>query len=142
MIIVDVNIVIYAHNAGAPQHTMARAWALNSFSGTERIGIPWAVVHAFLRLTTDPRFMADPFDATEASTIVDSWFASSAVDVIEAGSRYWPILRSLITAGKIRGSLVSDAHLAALAIEHDATLCTADRDFRRFPGLRVINPIA
>lgn len=86
--------------------------------------------------------MADPFNATEASAIVDAWFASPAVEVIEAGYRYWSILRSLLIAGNIRGPLVSDAHLAALAIEHDATLYTADRDFRRFTGLRVINPVA
>jgi toxin-antitoxin system PIN domain toxin len=142
VILVDVNIVVYAHNAGAPKHAAAKEWARNAFSGSEPVRIPWAVVHAFLRITTDPRILDHPFDLTEASAIVDAWFASPSVELIEPGPRYWPILRSLLITGNIRGPLVSDAHLAALALEHDATLYTADRDFRRFAGLRVINPLA
>jgi toxin-antitoxin system PIN domain toxin len=142
VIIVDVNILVYAHNAGAPQHPIARAWAERAFSGSEVVGIPWAVAHAFLRLTTDSRFMAFPFEPKEASSIVDAWFTSPAGELVEPGPRYWSILRSMLIADNIRGPLVSDAHLAALTLEHDATLCTADRDFRRFAGLRVINPLA
>jgi toxin-antitoxin system PIN domain toxin len=111
------------------------------FSESEPVRIPWAVVHAFLRLTTDHRLMAQPFTAAEACAIIDAWFASPAVETLEPGPRYWSILRSLVVTGTIRGAMVSDAHLAALAIEHDATLYSADRDFRRFAGLRVINPL-
>ncbi|MFL6246110.1 MAG: TA system VapC family ribonuclease toxin [Thermoanaerobaculia bacterium] len=142
MIIPDVNLLVYAHNAGAPQHAAARQWIENTFSGVEPVRIPWTVAHSFLRLTTDKRFVLAPFDATEVAAILDAWFASPAVEIIEPGIRYWPILRSLLVDGNIQGALISDAHLAALAIEHDATLCTADRDFRRFSGLRVINPLA
>jgi uncharacterized protein len=141
VILVDVNIVVYAHNAGAPLHLAARAWTEKVFSGAEPVGIPWAVAHAFLRLTTDKRILDDPFDATEATAIIDSWFTSPAVKVIEAGPRYWSILRSLLVNGNVRGSLVSDAHLAALAIEHNATIYTADADFRRFSAVRAINPL-
>lgn len=112
-----------------------------TFSGEEPVRIPWSAALSFLRLTTDTRFMIHPFDATEAATIVDSWLAAPAVAMIEPGPRYWSILRSLLIARNIRGPLIADAHLAALAIEHDATLCTTDRDFRRFEGLRVFNPL-
>jgi toxin-antitoxin system PIN domain toxin len=142
VIIPDVNLLVYAHNAGAPQHAAARLWAESTFSGIEPVRIPWSVAHSFLRLTTDKRFVIEPFDATEASAIIDAWFASPAVEVLEPGARYWSILRSLIVNGNIRGPLISDAHLAALAIENDATICSYDRDFSRFPTIRVINPIA
>jgi uncharacterized protein len=109
--------------------------------GAEPVRIPWSAALSFLRITTDARFVAVPFDATEATAIVDAWLTSPAVEIIEPGPRYWSILRSLLLAGNIRGPLVSDAHLAALAIEHDATLYSTDGDFRRFAGLRVVNPL-
>ena len=85
--------------------------------------------------------MTAPFTSDEATRIVELWFAAPVVQPLEPGPGYWPILRELIVKHDVRGSLVSDAHLAALAIEHDATLYTADGDFRRFSGLRVINPL-
>lgn len=142
MIVVDVNLLIYAHNAGASQHTAARAWAERVFSGSEPVRIPWAVVHAFLRLTTAGPFMTQPFEVLEATEIVGDWFASPAVELIEPGPRYWQILRDLLIRNNVRGKLVSDAHIAALSMENDATLYTADRDFERFAGLRVVNPLA
>lgn len=142
MIVVDVNILIYAHNAGAPQHRVARHWVENAFTGTERIGLPWAVAHGFLRLTTDGPSMMKPFSINEAAAIVDDWFAAPAVTPIVPGVRYWSILRDLMIATGVRGSLVSDAHIAALALENDASVCTTDRDFLRFASVRLINPLA
>jgi predicted nucleic acid-binding protein len=83
----------------------------------------------------------NPSPRQKACAIIDAWFAAPAVETLEPGPRYWTILRSLVVTGTIRAAMVSDAHLAALAIEHDATLYSADRDFRRFAGLRVINPL-
>jgi toxin-antitoxin system PIN domain toxin len=142
VIVVDVNLLIYAYNAGAPQHGAARIWVERTFAGLEPVGIPWAVAHAFLRLTTAGPFMTQPFDVLEATDIVGDWFAAPAVQLIEPGRGYWHILRRLLIEHNVRGKLVSDAHIAALALENDATLYTADRDFARFAGLRVVNPLS
>jgi toxin-antitoxin system PIN domain toxin len=141
VIVVDVNLLIYAYNAGAPQHDAARRWAERTFTGSEPVRIPWAVVHAFLRLTTAGPFMTQPFEIQEATDIVGDWFAAPAVRFIDPGPRYWQILRALLIQNDVRGKLVSDAHIAALALENDATLYAADRDFARFAGLRVANPL-
>lgn len=141
MIIVDVNLLIYAYNAGARQHAASRRWLESAFSGPEAVRIPWAVVHAFLRLTMSGPFMTLPFTTNEATAIVESWFAGPMVAPIDSGPGYWRVLREVLISANVRGSLVSDAHIAALAIEHDATLYTADGDFRRFRGLRFVNPL-
>jgi toxin-antitoxin system PIN domain toxin len=142
MIVVDINVLIYAYNAGAPEHPKARAWIENAFSASDPLFVPWAVVHAFLRLTTKARLLMRPFTIEEAVAIVEEWFSSGAVLLIEPGPRYWSVLRELVTRSNIVGDLVADAHIAALALERNATVCTADRDFQRFPGVRVINPLA
>lgn len=141
MILVDINILIYAHNTGAALHSAARAWVESAFSGSEQVVIPWAVAHAFLRLTTHGPLMSQPFTPAEACSIVDDWYAAPAVQRIEPGPRYWTTLRNLAITHNVRGALFSDAHLAALAIDHGATVYTTDRDFRRFDGVRVINPL-
>lgn len=142
MIIVDVNVLIFAYNADAPQHDKARGWLEQALSGSEPIGLPWAVVHGFLRITTNTPAIKPPFPMTDAVAIVEEWFSSPTVTLIEPGPRYWPIFRQLLADAKVEGTLVSDAHIAALAIEHDATVCTTDRDFRGFTGVRVINSLA
>jgi uncharacterized protein len=141
VIVVDLNVLIYAHNATAPEHDRMSEWAESAFSGKEKIGIDWAVVHGFLRLTTRGPVLATPFTIDEAVKIVNSWFDSPAVEPVVRGPRYWPIFQQLLVSGNIRGAMVSDAHIAAVALEHDATLYTTDRDFRLFPGLRIINPL-
>lgn len=142
MIIVDVNVLIFAYNFDAPQHERSRAWLEGVFSGSEVIGIPWAVIHGFLRITTNTPAIRPPFKIDDAVAMVDEWFASPAVKLVEPGLRYWSVLRTLLCDQQIEGQLVSDAHIAALAIENDAAVCTTDRDFGLFPGLRVINPLA
>ena len=139
MILIDVNLLVYAHNEGAAQHAAASRWLESVLASDESIALPWAVLHAFLRLTTSRRVMPSPLTTREAIEIIDDWRAR--VRVLEPGAGYWPVFRQLLTGAEVRGDLVSDAHLAALAIEHDATLYTADGDFRRFSGLRVINPL-
>lgn len=98
---------------------------------------PW-----FLRITTNTPAIQPPFKIAEAIAIVQEWFKSPAVSIIEPGPRYWQLFRDLLTVGQVEGALVSDAHIAALALENGATVCSTDRDFRRFPGVRVINPLA
>jgi toxin-antitoxin system PIN domain toxin len=142
VIIVDINILIYAHETSAPEHSKARKWIEAAFSAGEPLYAPWAVVHAFLRLTTKSNIVARPLTIQQALSIVDEWFRAGVIVPIEPGPRYWSILRELAVAANAHGDLVADAHIAALALEQDAAVCTADRDFRRFPGLRVINPLA
>lgn len=142
MILVDVNILIYAYNAGASEHAAARVWVESVFSGSEPVAIPWPVAHAFLRLTTRGPLLTKPFTGEEACSIVSDWLAAPAVTTIVPGPRYWSVLCDLAKAHNVRGSLFSDAHLAALAIEHDATIATTDADFRLFTGVRSVNPIA
>jgi uncharacterized protein len=97
---------------------------------------------AFIRIGTHPRVYEHPMTVDEASAAVDSWLARPMVDVLQPGDRHWRILADLLRDAGASGNLVTDAHLAALAIEHGATLQTTDLDFRRFPGLSWTNPLA
>ncbi|HEY0142242.1 MAG TPA: TA system VapC family ribonuclease toxin [Thermoanaerobaculia bacterium] len=142
MIVVDANLLIYSHNEAAPQHDSARAWLRGVLSGSHAVGLPWVVIQAFLRIMTTTHMLPTPLPMPTAISVVDDWFASPVVDTIEPGPRHWEILRRLIINANVRGGMVTDAHIAALAIEHDATLYTADSDFRRrFPEVRVVNPL-
>ena len=141
MIIVDVNVLIFAFNVDSPQHERARDWLEQALSGSEAIGLPWAVIHGFLRITTGTPAVRPPFQIEEAVAIISECFRSSAVTLVEPGLRYWSIFRGLLIDQKVQGRLVSDAHIAALAIENDASVCSTDRDFVDFPGVRVINPL-
>jgi uncharacterized protein len=142
MIIIDVNLLIYAINEAAPQHESARDWLQRTMSGTETIGLPWAVVVGFLRVSTHPRILTRPLSFERATDMVDSWFGQPSVQVVEPTGRHWPIVKELLEPLTTVGNLASDAHLAALAIEHGALLCSTDRDFDQFEGLRWTNPLA
>jgi toxin-antitoxin system PIN domain toxin len=142
VILVDVNILIYAHNSGSGDLAISKKWLEQALSDAEPVGFPWAVIHAFLRLTTGKLVLPRPLEMPTALSIVDDWLSAPNARIAEPGPQYWAIFRTLVKAAQITGKLVSDTHIAALAIEHDAVLCTADRDFRRFPNLRVINPLA
>ena len=141
MIVPDVNLLIYAHNEAAPLHAGARAWWRGLMSAPTPVAIPWAVVFGFVRLVTHPAVLASPLAPGDALDRVDDWFAQEQVRVLEPGSRHLRIARDLFTATGVGGPLTTDTHLAALAIEHGAELHTNDRDFERFPGLRLRNPL-
>jgi len=141
VIVVDANILIYAHNSASESRVPSKDWLEEALSAPEPVGFSWSVIHAFLRLTTGPVVLPHPIDMPTATSIVDAWMSAPNARIIEPGPGYWTIFRDLVKHARVTGKLVTDAHLAALAIEYDATLCTADRDFRRFPGVRVINPL-
>ena len=141
MILVDANLLLYAYHSGAAQHAVAKRWLESVLSGMEPVGLSWSTILAFLRIGTSPRVFERPYRIEEAESIVSSWLDRSSVAVLRPGERYWEILRALLIEARVEAALVSDAALAALAIEHGATLCSADRDFRRFPGLKLSNPI-
>jgi len=141
VILVDANLLLYAYHPRAEQHERARAWLEAALSGLEPIGLPWSTVLAFLRLATSPRVFARPLTTAEAEIIVSTWLAEPSVVLVSPGDRYWEILRALLIDAQVTGPLVTDAALAALAIEHGATLATTDRDFARFRGLRLSDPL-
>lgn len=141
MIVIDANLLIYAYNSDDERYDAASRWLDATLSGSELIGLPWCVIHAFLRITTGTRALSRPLSVSSAFTIVNEWINAPKVRTLEPGSRYWPIFRTLLEGGSIRGNQVTDADIAALALENDAAVCTTDRDFDRFPGLRVINPL-
>ncbi|MGP8246517.1 MAG: type II toxin-antitoxin system VapC family toxin [Bryobacteraceae bacterium] len=142
MIVVDVNLLIYAVNEDSPLHLKARSWLEATVSGTETVGLAWMVLLAFLRLTTRAGLFQKPLDARTAFEIVDAWLEQPAVTVVEPTGRHLRTLRDLVLPLGTGGNLTSDAHLAALAMEHGAELCSADNDFARFCGLRWRNPLA
>ena len=141
MKLVDLNLLLYAHHAAAKEHRAALAWLSDLFTSQETIGFSWVTVLGFLRIATHPKILTRPYDLGEATEIVSDWLIRSNVSIVSPTERHWPILSAFLPKHRVRGSLIVDAHLAALAIEHGATLCTNDRDFMRFPGLKVEFPL-
>ena len=141
MILLDVNILIYAINRDAPQHLRAKRWLETTVSGKESVGFSWSVLLAFLRVTTRPGLFRNPLPPETAFDIIESWLEQPLVTVIHPGPRHLALLRELLIPTGTGGNLTSDAHLAALAVEHGAELCTSDSDFARFPRLKWRNPL-
>jgi toxin-antitoxin system PIN domain toxin len=137
----DLNLLIYAVDRRSVPHKAAVTWWNGLLSGNETVGFSWTVLLGFVRLTTNPNVVHAPLSADEALDYVDRWLAQPITTVIEPTARHAAVLRDLLAAVGAAGNRVSDAHLAALAIEHGAELCSADRDFGRFPGLRWANPL-
>jgi toxin-antitoxin system PIN domain toxin len=142
LILVDANLLLYAYDASSPRHLAARRWLEEALVGVEPVQFPLQSVLAFVRIGTDPRVFERPLDSTEAIAIVESWLRRPTARLVTPGEGHWRILADVARAGQARGPRLMDAHLAALAIEHGATLMSADRGFARFPGLRFRNPIA
>jgi toxin-antitoxin system PIN domain toxin len=142
MIVPDVNLLVYAYNSGAPHHVTARRWWEDTLSRKAPVGLPWVVALGFVRLVTHPRVLAPPLPPEVAIGHVRSWLARPGVRHLEPGPRHLDLLAELVRAAGVAGSLTTDAHLAALAIEHQCELHSNDADFARFPGLRWHNPLA
>jgi hypothetical protein len=141
MIAIDANLLLYAYNRGAPEHSRARAWLEESFSSIPLIGLPLVSVLAFLRLSTDRRISNEALPPATATAIVDGWLSRENISILEPGARHWPIFFGTLADNGASGPRITDVHLAALAIEHGATLYTNDRDFRAFQGLDVRFPL-
>jgi uncharacterized protein len=140
--LVDANLLLYAADEEAPRHRSARAWLEVLLSGDEPVGFAWAVLLAFLRLSTNPRVFAHPLAPERAFDVLQAWLAQPCATVVHPGDRHAVLLRQLLGSLGTAGNRVTDAHLAALAIEHGAELNSCDTDFGRFSGLRWIDPIA
>ena len=132
MKIVDANVLLYAVNADSAHHDRARRWLLKSLTGNEAIGFPWVSLLAFVRVSTNPRIFASPLPISAAFDLVDSWLGQPPSTVPAPTARHAALLRGLLEQTGAAGNLTTDAHLAALAIEHSADVVTFDRDFARF----------
>ena len=141
MILLDANLLIYAVNADAPLNRKAKVWLESVLSGQEAVGFSWNVLLAFLRLTTRRGLFRHPLSPDTAFGLVASWLAQPSAMVAHPGPRHLQVLRELLLPHGTGGNLTSDAHLAALAIEHRAQLYSTDTDFVRFNGLRWRNPL-
>jgi len=139
--IVDANLLLYAVNADSPRHRKARAWLEQALTASETLGLTWAVLLAFLRLSTRSAVFPRPLLVEEALDLVESWLAQPCAMILEPTPRHLAVLRDLLSPLGTAGNLTSDAHLAAIAIEHGADLCSTDRDYARFPGVRWVDPL-
>jgi toxin-antitoxin system PIN domain toxin len=140
--LVDVNLLLYAVNRDTSQHEAALEWWRSALEGDEPIGLAWLVILGFVRIATNPRIFASPLSANDAVGVVDDWLRLPCVEAVEPTSRHWDVFKEIVDVLGTAGNLTSDAHLAALAIEHGALLCSADNDFARFPHLRWQNPLS
>jgi toxin-antitoxin system PIN domain toxin len=137
----DVNLFLYAYDSSSPRHEVARDWLEQTLSGAETVGLSWIVLLAFIRLSTRPIVFERPLDADTAIELVESWLGQPCVTAINPTERHAAVLRELLLPLGTAGNLTTDAHLAALAIEHGALLCSCDADFSRFQGLRWTDPL-
>lgn len=137
----DVNLLLYAYDSRSSRHAAARDWMEQTLSGAETVGMAWIVLLAFVRLSTRSVVVERPLELDEALDLVDRWLSQPCVTVVHPTDRHAAVLRELLTPLGTAGNLTSDAHLAALAIEHGALLCSCDSDFSRFSGLRWLDPL-
>jgi uncharacterized protein len=132
-------ILVDANLPRVEQHERSRVWLEAVLSGPDLVPFAWLTLWAFLRIATNPRVFDRPLSTSEAEAAISSWLAQPAAGNLEPGERHWDILRGLVRDGQTAGPLVMDA---AIALEHGATVCTTDRDFTRFSGLKWTNPLA
>ncbi len=131
----DSNVLLHAYTQEAAQHDTARNWLAAALSGTEPVGFAWAALLAFVRIVTKPSVFVDPMRPAEALGLVDAWLSQPCANIVHPTSRHAALIRELLLGAGVAGDLTSDAHLAALAVEHGASLTTFDADFHRFDSM-------
>lgn len=142
MIVPDINLLVYAYNDGAPHHEAAKRWWEGLINGAERIGVPWVVSTGFVRVMTHPRALTAPISPADAIAHVESWFRYAHVTPINPGAEHLAHLQQNLAAAGVGADLVTDSHIASLAMEYQAEVHSNDSDFSRFPGLRWRNPLS
>jgi toxin-antitoxin system PIN domain toxin len=141
MILIDANLLLYAYDSSSEYHKNAKNWLQEILSQAEPVRLSWMTILAFLRISTNPRAFTRPLSINEALAVVSEWLSIPSVHILNPTERHFEIMKTLLPAAQVLGPLVMDGHLAALAIEHGATLYTNDKDFARFSGVRVRNPL-
>ena len=142
MILPDVNLLVHAYNSESSRHAAARKWWERLMNGTRPVGLAWAAILGFVRITTHRQILSRPLPATVACAQARAWLARPYASIVQPGDRHAEIVFGLLESLGTAGNLTTDAHLAALAIEHQAELHSTDADFGRFSGLRWVNPLA
>ena len=142
MILVDANILLYAEDSLHPHNREARAWWDEQLSGSRSVCLCWTVLSAFIRIATNPRVFDYPLSLEQAVARVQSWLEQPCARVVRPTDRHWTVFQQMLSDGQAVGNLVTDAHLAALAIEHGCELASTDSDFARFSRLKWMNPLA
>lgn len=142
MILVDANILLYAEDSLSEHHEAARTWWDEQLSGSDPVALCWPALTAFIRIGTNARLHRRPLTLKESIERVQSWLEQPCVRLIQTTEQHWPLFQQMLRAGNASANLVSDAHLAALALEHNCVLHSTDMDFARFRGLKWKNPIA
>lgn len=142
MIATDTNLLVYAHRADSEWHEQAAPLVRSLAQGRITWGLPWPCVHEFLAIASHPRIYDPPSTVAEALDQVDAWLESPVAELLTETDQHWTVLKALLRNGRVKGSMVHDARVAALCIAHGVTeLWTADRDFSRFPALVTRNPL-
>jgi uncharacterized protein len=139
--LLDVNLLVYSADESSAHHEAARAWLERTLSGTEEVGFAWPALLGFVRISTNPVAFGNALSPAKAFEFVNSWLDQPIATVVHPTPEHVAVLRRLLEPLGTAGNLTSDAHLAALAIEHGAELCSRDADFSRFPGLRWTDPL-
>jgi toxin-antitoxin system PIN domain toxin len=142
LILVDANILLYAEDSLHPRNQQARAWWDGQLSQTKPVCLCWTVLSAFIRIGTNPRVFDHPLSLEQALTRVQSWLDQPCTRVVRPTEQHWTIFQQMLTDGQAVANLVTDAHLAALAVEHGCELASTDSDFARFPKLKWSNPLS
>lgn len=140
--LLDANILLYAIDKTSPHHEPAASWLTETLNGTQRIALPWQTIGAFVRISTHPRIYERPLSGDAAWKVVNSWLSRELIWIPPASERTAFIFGELVATSGATANLVTDAQLAALAIEHGLPVVSADTDFDRFTGVRRINPVA
>lgn len=139
--LLDANLLLYAVDTTSPHHDRAEAWLAEQLNGARRVALPWQTLGAFLRIATHPRASRDPLGPDDAWAMVEDWLAAELTWTPVPGPRHSAILGALVRRHRVTGNLMPDAQLAALAIEHGLTVCSADGDFARFGEVRWLDPL-
>lgn len=140
MKLVDTNVLLAAVNRSSPQHSAARPWLERALGGGSPVGFAWLALVGFVRISTRPNLLDPPLTVSQATGMVDEWLARRSAHILHPGAQHARLLSELLTHVGTAGNLTNDAHLAALALEHRATVVTLDTDFDRFPGVRTERP--
>ncbi|MCY4451370.1 MAG: PIN domain-containing protein [Immundisolibacterales bacterium] len=141
MILVDANLLLYAYDAESPHHDPSRNWLEATLSSGHPVRFALVSLLAFARISSDRRIYTHPLSPSEACSLIEKWLALPNVRILQPGPRAWRHLSRMCEEGQAKGAMVMDAHLAALAMEHGASVATTDRDFMRFPNIRIVNPV-
>lgn len=139
--LLDANLLLYAADESSPHHERAAAWLTEVLNGDRRVAIPWQSIGAFLRISTHPRITSEPLSGPEAWLFVSNWLSADPAWIPPATERTAAVLERLIQAHGVTGNLITDAQLAALALEHGLAVYSADSDFARFPEVEWVNPL-